>query len=130
MVTSSACILDELFVVSKVLMKGVRLESAAIVSKEGLRDDTRITTERFIRLESGQSLRSIEMALKFNVDVTGGMVDEEATTTIVILVVGVTTTTDHATASCRDEVINRDSLPRLEIIGRQDSLTVLDDMTR
>lgn len=94
-----------------------RCERAAVIRQEGLRDNAMIAAHQLEGFLALDCLVGVQVSLKLNVNVPGGMIDEDTPACILIVVFLFAFRGEETTLGGADEVIDGRSLTGQKVIG-------------
>jgi hypothetical protein len=111
--TSKESLLIEL---EDVFGKGLGRKVGSVVEKVLLGDHSGVSTHQFEGLLGLERLRRSKCGLQFDVDVARGGIDKDAAAFVHLAFFGLAFAAEESAACGADEVIDRDPLPRKELI--------------
>jgi hypothetical protein len=86
-----------------------------------------VTAHEFKIFFGLESLVCIQMSLKRNVNVSGGMINEETATTVHFVITCLASGSEKAALGTADEVINGNFLARVQVVPLGHTLSVTND---
>jgi hypothetical protein len=110
-----------------VLGKGLRCEVGSVVEKVLLGDHSGVSTHQLEGFLGLEGLRGAECGLELDMDVPRGGIDKDAAPFVHLALLGLAFAAEQSAASGADEVIDRDPLPRKELILPESVHTVLNN---
>jgi hypothetical protein len=100
----------------KVFGKGLRCEVASIVEQVLLGNHSGVSTHELEGLLGLECFGGAECSLKLDMDIAGGGIDKDAASLVHLALLCFAFAREQTASSGADEVIDRDALPRKELI--------------
>jgi hypothetical protein len=114
----------------KVFGKGLRCEVGSIVEEVLLGNHSGVSTHQFEGLLGLECFGGAKCGLEFDMDVSGGRINKDASALVHLALLGLAFAGEQSTSSGADEVIDRDALPRKELVMAESVHTVSNNRSR
>jgi hypothetical protein len=111
----------------EVFGKGFRCEVGSVVEEVFLGDHSGVSTHQFEGLLGLESLRRAQSGLQLDMDVPGSGIDKDAASFVHLALFCLAFAGEQSASCGADEVIDRDPLPRKELVLPESVHTVSDN---